>query len=59
MRARASQSRQYFVVAVKFDLTDNWQDPKFLEKLVGLATRTALRDGDKIQVALRTVTVKR
>jgi hypothetical protein len=40
-------------------LTDNWQDPKFLEKLTGLATRATLKDGDKVQLALKTVTVKR
>jgi hypothetical protein len=49
----------YFIVAVKNELTDNWQDPKFLEKLTGLATRATLKDGDKVQLALKTVTVKR
>jgi hypothetical protein len=52
-------SGDYFVVAVKNDITDNWQDPKFLERLVGLASRTTLKDGDKIQLALKTVTVRR
>ena len=48
----------YFIVAVKYDLTDNWQDPKFIEKLVGVATRTTLKGGDKASLPLKTATVK-
>jgi hypothetical protein len=43
---------------VKYDLTDNWQDPKFIEKLVGVATRTTLKGGDKASLPLKTATVK-
>jgi len=48
----------YYIVAVKDDLTDNWQDPKFLKKLTDVATRVTLKPGDKTTVPMKTATVK-
>ncbi len=48
----------YFIVALKYDLTEDWQDPKFLKKIVDAATRVTLKAGEKTTLPMRTATVK-
>lgn len=46
---------EYFVVAVPSSAVSDWRDPKFLETLMGQATRVTLSDGENKTVTLRTV----
>jgi hypothetical protein len=47
---------EYYVVAVDRRATMTWQDPQFLERLTGGATRVVLGEDESRTVSLRTVT---
>ncbi len=46
---------EYFVVAIPSSTVSDWQDPLFLNTLVGVSTRVTLGDGEKKAVALKTI----
>ena len=50
------QPGQYYMAAVSSRLTGEWQDPRFLERLVAAATRITVGDGEERTVALKTIT---
>ena len=44
---------EYMAVAIPDKMANDWQNPKFLEGLVGEATRIRIRDGDKAVASLK------
>jgi tellurite resistance protein len=48
----------YLVAAVKEDAITEWQDPKFLEKVIAVATHITLGDGEKKSQELSTKTIR-
>lgn len=50
------QPGQYYFAAVNAGLTNDWQDPQFLERLIAGATKVTLGDGEERTVALKTFT---
>jgi Carboxypeptidase regulatory-like domain len=49
----------YYVVAVHDGLLSNWQDPAFLRKLAGIATRLTLAESQAVSLGLTTAGVER
>jgi len=49
---------EYYVAAVGDDAAARWGAPQFLERLVSVASRTAIREGENKTMALLTSTVK-
>ena len=50
---RGLPAGEYYFVAVDRSLITSWQDPKFLERAAGVATRVSLQWGDTQSVNLR------
>jgi hypothetical protein len=48
----------YYLVAISEEQAADWQDPKFLQSLAGLATQIRLTEGDKHTQDLRTAVVR-
>lgn len=50
---------EYYIAAVSNRLLLDWQDPMLFERLVPIATRITIGDGDQRTVALRTMVIGR
>jgi hypothetical protein len=46
----------YYIAAVGARGPEDWRDPRFLDRLVGAATKVTLNEGDEKTLALRTTT---
>ena len=57
-RTRPLFEGEYFMVAIPDELAANWQDPETLAKLVKVAKRVTVRDGESSNENLKVVAVK-
>jgi hypothetical protein len=48
----------YYLAAVSLHLMVEWQDPAFLERLIRVATKVTVADGDEKTVSLKTLSAK-